>query len=433
MSWIKRRPLLAIAALAFAVRAASAVVTEFKPIFPAYYYTDAKSAHEEALAGLAAVRAGQPIALEGNLSHRLHILMTIGVYRALGPSELGIKLFNAAVGAAGIAALAGAFGYLFTPAAALAAGAALALWPSDAFYTSQNLKESPTLALAFIGLLAAFPLGLRPPLAAPRRSALAALLFCSLVGVGLLRSYILLCMAGALIAAFALEARSPELRSRSLRVVAVSALAMALYPVFSHALYAGLQRSGEAGTRSAPDNARIQPSLIPETISDNTRITVYRPTSPEGLSAFRHTRQFNDRRFAWNAAGREIGTQIFPDVIFHSWLDVLLYLPKGAFYVLFMPLPGLYPMDGKLGRIAAAAENLILLAFACLAAAGFWRGPKNAGRVSLILFFAGMTIGSALLEFDLGSAARHKLLYLPMLFPFAAEELLRLLGREERV
>ena len=38
---------------------------------------------------------------------------------------------------------------------------------------------------------------------------------------------------------------------------------------------------------------------------------------------------------------------------------------------------------------------------------------------------------AALLEYDLGSAGRHQLMYLPMLFPFAAEEILRLLGRKE--
>ena len=42
-----------------------------------------------------------------------------------------------------------------------------------------------------------------------------------------------------------------------------------------------------------------------------------------------------------------------------------------------------------------------------------------------------MAAGAALLEPDLGSATRHKLLYLPMLFPFAVEELLRLHNRRK--
>jgi hypothetical protein len=129
--------------------------------------------------------------------------------------------------------------------------------------------------------------------------------------------------------------------------------------------------------------------------------------------------------------GREIGTQIYPAADFRTWGDVLAYLPKGSFAVLFMPLPGLYPMGGKIGRYAAAGENVILLLLSALAAVGFARGPKSPARLGLLAFFAAMTIGAALLEFDLGSAGRHKLLYLPMLFPFAAEEILRLLGRKE--
>ena len=84
-------------------------------------------------------------------------------------------------------------------------------------------------------------------------------------------------------------------------------------------------------------------------------------------------------------------------------------------------------MDGKIGRWAAAAENAALLLLALFAAAGAARGRKTPARLGLLAFFAVMTAGSALLEFDLGSAGRHKLLYLPMLFPFAAEETLRLL------
>ena len=102
-----------------------------------------------------------------------------------------------------------------------------------------------------------------------------------------------------------------------------------------------------------------------------------------------------------------------------------------AFTVLFMPLPGLYPLGRKIGRWAAAGENTALLALALLAAAGLGRGPKTPKRLALFAFFAAMTVGAALLEFDLGSAGRHKLLYLPMLFPFAAEEALRLKDDKE--
>jgi hypothetical protein len=431
VSWIRKHPVLAIAALAFAARASCAVVTEFKPLFPDYYYTDARITNKEALARLAAVRDGLPPRLAGPLNHKLHVLMTFDVYRALGPRQFAVKLLNSALGAAGVAALVIAFEFVFAGPAALAAGAAISVWPSHIFYTSQNLKESPTHALAFAGFAAALCLGLRPPTAGARRWALAALAVGGLIGGGFFRSYVLLGLSGALCAAFAFAAASGKPRGRALAALAVAASTLALYPLASQRLFALLQTPGEEAAMTPQDSARVRPSLMPETIPLDGDQPAYRPTSPQGLSGFRHTRQDADRYWAKINAHREIGTQIFPDADFRTWGDVFAYLPKGAFYVLFMPLPGLYPLDGKLGRLAASAENIVLLALACLAAAGICRGPKTAGRAVFLLYFAAMATGAALLEFDLGSAGRHKLLYLPMLFPFAAEEIFRLLGRKE--
>ena len=48
MKFAKTHPALALFLLAFTVRAAVAAVTEFKPIFPPYYYTDAVNADKMA-------------------------------------------------------------------------------------------------------------------------------------------------------------------------------------------------------------------------------------------------------------------------------------------------------------------------------------------------------------------------------------------------
>ncbi len=169
-----------------------------------------------------------------------------------------------------------------------------------------------------------------------------------------------------------------------------------------------------------------------DALGSGAAVNTDRPTSPEGITRARKWRQYTNRRATKRDENREIATQIYPDAEFKTWGDVLAYLPKGAFAVLFMPLPGLYPMDGKLGRYAAAGENIFLLVIAGLAVFGFVRGPKTPARLGLLAFFAAMTAGAALLEYDLGSAGRHKLLYLPMLFPFAAEEALRLYERATR-
>ncbi len=425
MSWIKGRPLTALAALALALRVLCAAVTEVRPLFPDFYYTDAVRIHGYALNALEDVRAGRAPVINGTLGERVQTLISLGFYRIFGPRPFTVKLFNAFLGALGVAAFAWALSMAFPEPTALAAGLLMAVWPSHIFYTSQNLKEAPVGLLAYAALGAALAAGFDAKASRPRAATFALGAGAALLGAGFYRSYVMICLGAALLIALGLSVKRPVQFSPGLTVAALAA-ALALYPSVAR----GLLDSFHSATLGATDQGRVQSTLIPLTYDDHDS-SVYRPTSPEGISRFRSARQASDRLWATTKANRDIGTQIYPNETFKTWGDVLLYLPKGAFAVLFMPLPGLYPLDGKLGRYASAGENLILLALAALAAAGFLRGPKTPARLGLLAFFAAMTLGASLLEFDLGSAGRHKLLYLPMLFPFAAGEALRLLGREE--
>lgn len=428
MSWIRRRPLTALAALALGLRLACSIATEYRPIFPAFYYTDAVIIHSYAVGALEDIRAGRAPIVNGTLSERMQTAITVEVYRVFGARPLAIKLVNAILGALGVVVLAWALSFFFPLQAALAAGLMVAVWPSHVFYTSQNLKEAPADLLAYLALAAAFAALAVPPAGrAGARAGWLAMLTACLLGAGFYRSYVLLSVSAGLLLAFALTAHDRPRRPGSLLGAAAVVVALTLYPWMSRRIVLYF----DPGALSAPDMQRLASRLIPVTYDEFDIGVVNRPTSPKGITAFRKSRQFADRRWARKRAGREIGTQIYPDATFDTWLDVLLYLPKGAFTVLFMPLPGLYPMDGKIGRMAAAGENIALLLIAALAAAGFARGPKAPARLGLLAFFAAMTAGAALLEFDLGSAGRHKLLYLPMLFPFAAEEALRLFGKKE--
>lgn len=425
MSWIRRRPLAVLGALALALRVACAVATEYKPLFPAYYYTDADLIHAYSLNALEDIRAGRAPFINGSLSERIQTFISVQMYRAVGPKPLAIKLLNAVLGTLCVLVLARALSYVFLKRAALAAGLLVAVWPSHVFYTSQNLKEAPADLLAYLGLAAALAaISARESAKVP--SGALALLAASLLGAGFYRSYVLISLAAGLLLMFALMTPDPARRVPALLAAAVVCATLCLYPWISHRVLS----SFTSGVLGSADKERIRPGLIPITYDEFDIGAVRRPTSPAGISAFRKSRQFADRRWAKQSSGREIGTQIYPDAAFETWLDVLMYLPKGAVTVLFMPLPGLYPMDGKPGRIAAAAENVVLLALAALACAGFLRAPKAPARLGLLAFFGAMTAGAALLEFDLGSAGRHKLLYLPMLFPFAAEEALRLFSKE---
>lgn len=419
MSWIRRRPLAAVVLLALTLRAAAAVVTELHPIFPDYYYTDANVFHDAAVRSL---QGGSVWSAEfnGTLSERIQVLISAGIYAVFGMHPFAVKLLNAAGGAVCVALLFFIASAFASREAALSTALLAALWPSHVFYFSQNLKEASVSLLAYAGLLLALSAGfgkgaLRE--AAPRAAGACAFL----LAAGFYRSYVLLCLSGALLLSLLWECARTRPPKRALLTMLAVAAALAAYPRASRGLLDAFNN------RSAliQTSQRSASPLMPVTIDELDPEIVHSPTSPRGITGFRQSRQRADRRWARTHSKREIGTQIYPDASFESWGDVLAYLPKGAFHVLFMPLPGLYPMDGKLGRYLAAIENVALLALAALAAAGLTRGPKLPVRLVPLLFFAAMTTGAALLEFDLGSSGRHKLLYFPMLFPFAAEELLR--------
>lgn len=416
MSRTDLRKLLAIAAAAFLLRAGAAVLTEFKPIFPAYYYTDAVFVDHYARETANAWAQGQSLPLSYAPPQRAHILLTAIVYRAFGPHQIAAKLLNALAAAAGIAAFGLLAGRLFAPRAALVAAGAMALWPSHAFYTSQNFKE---------GLLCGVMMGAFL-LLTPRESSKKGTLYAEtaaglvlLAALGFLRSYAMLAAAAALAASAALTLPRQIARRTGLLVLGACLLAPLLYKLCLQGLLLGPLKASVDGPVS-------ESVLIPKATNAQTGV-VYKPLSPRGITEFRRSRQYSDRQYA-KGLGREIGTQIYPEEILDTWLDVLFFIPKASFQVLFMPLPGFYPMDGKPGRMLAAAENLILLSVFALGAAAALRGGYEPRRLGLLLFFAAMTAGSSLLEFDLGSAGRHKLMFLPMLFPFAAEEALRLAG-----
>lgn len=155
-----------------------------------------------------------------------------------------------------------------------------------------------------------------------------------------------------------------------------------------------------------------------------------RPTSPQHVARIRAARQASDRDWAvktlrgrgdWfkTLERRPVATQILPEAPFESWFDLALFVPRASFHALFMPLPMLYPVAANLGRLLAALENLPLLLLSLAALWGAWRRPWTAPRALFFGLFTVTAACAAILEFDLGSAARHKALYLPLLFPFA--------------
>ncbi len=412
MSGTNARRWLILGLAAFALRAGVAVLTEYKPLFPAYYYHDAVFVENIAWDMAETWRAGNSFRTAYSPAQRVHAYLMAIPYSIVGRKPLVNKLINAFLGATAVILLGVAFQAIVAPDAALFAAALVAAWPSHIFYTSQNFKEAPTLALAFGGLALLLP-ALSPDAKPAPGRAVGALVLLGLAG--LLRSYVLivLCasfMLGAILA----------LRLKSGRAAATLALAVVLSaPYVSRAAERFVVETLLATPAGAP---QALPPMAPLSVAEGPAPA---PWTPAGIGRRRAQGQASDRAYADKAMSREVATQIEPDARLNTWLDLALFLPRAGFQVLYMPLPLLYPMDGKPGRWFAALENILLLALTAAAVFGLTRNRLTPARVTALTFFLAMAAGSALMEFDLGSASRHKLLYLPMLFPFAAGELLR--------
>jgi glycosyltransferase involved in cell wall biosynthesis len=405
------RGLTAVALAAFALRLGFALVTEVTPIFPAYYYNDSRFIDSTAAGMANAWQSHTPYPAGIAPERRAHALMLAGIYRVFGHRPLLGKIANAALGATAAALLVLAAGPALGPGPALTGAAVVALWPSHAFFTSQNFKDGMSLlllwsALALLSMAASAP--------QPRRAARCAIPAAILLAlVGFFRSYLMVTALLGAAAAFAIKALRRSERGAALAGLACALMALPLYIKLAAFAYAGPL----ADVSSAASTQPTEDALLLKTTGGHGAVT--EPFSLEGLTRTRHWRQDADRRYSLTVAGREIGTQLFPNADFTSWFDLLVFLPRAAFYVLFMPLPGLYPIGRNLGRIAASLENLAILALALLALRGALRRRPEPSAALLLVFFAATAAGSALFEFDLGSATHHRIAYLPALFPFA--------------
>jgi len=403
---------LAILAAAVLLRVGAALVTESHPLFPPYYYTDAREYHTTGIEIARAMKDGSPIPAM-TIGKGLYSLWTGLLYRLAGPRPIVPKLLNALLTGGTIWLLYRLACLVVPPWPAALCAALLAAWPSHIFYTSQHLKEAAMLAL----LAGAFFIYLRQwePERQPsilRQQAAFAAGAGLIILMGFFRTHLIPVICIALAAGGVVQLR----RHRGDRRVALSVLASFLWLATSMGLVKSVSASlqNALGTPVMPEMAGFLPKA-----TGGSRGSVS-PFSPENLAQYRRLRLEQDQYWSNTMVGRAIDTQLFPDLEFHTWWDVLKFLPKGMSYVLFMPLPGLYPLGRNVGRILSSLENTALLAIFILAAIGAWRAPKRPAAVSFLVFFCLMVPPSALLEFDLGGASRHRLQFFPFLFPFAA-------------
>ncbi|MBI5597098.1 MAG: hypothetical protein HY928_13475 [Elusimicrobia bacterium] len=395
--------LAAICAAAFVLRAGIAVVDARRPLFPEFYYYDERDYLRTAdeLARGESRGAMTP-------GKEAYTMLLVALHGPFGSGPLPGRLTNAAFGAGA----AGAWGWTAAsvagPPAGLAAAAFLALWPSNAFHSAQAIKEAPTsLLLALCAALMCAGFGAQ----GRRRNLLFLAAALSALALGFLRSQLLPVAAAAGAAAgTAAWVRAP----RGGKAAAAAAAFWLLLPLLAYRpIKAALQQ--RLGSQNPEYSANILPELAPPAAEPGRT-----PTALQRISTYR--RNLLGGVIAWSVQmhGRTPDSALWPEVEFRSWPELALFIPKAAFFELFMPLPGLYPLQGKPSRMLAAAEGLVLLVTALFALPGLCGRERDPAALFLLVFFLLAVPGTAFLEFDLGSASRHRIHWIPFILPFAA-------------
>lgn len=104
------------------------------------------------------------------------------------------------------------------------------------------------------------------------------------------------------------------------------------------------------------------------------------------------------------------------EVVFNTWFDVLLYIPKGFYEAIMMPLPLLYDIN-SMTLLLASIENIVLLFTLILIILNiFHKNHKRTADGFIILITLLMIIYTSIFAPDLGSVTRQKYLFLHFLF-----------------
>lgn len=401
--------LAGLCAAGFLLRATVAVVDAAHPAFPPHYYNDEQNYLEKA----GELAEGRP---SGALSPGKEAYSTFLalLWRLFGPGPLPGRLANAAMGSAAIGVWGWTAAAIAGPAGGLAAAAFLCLWPSNVFHSAQALKEAPASLLLALGtalLCAGFTAS------GFRRQTLFFTAALSILVLGFLRAYLLPLIAAAAVAAAVAAWMDSGRRERA------SCLAAALWMCGAVIAY----RPAKLALRTtlSSEGSKSAVSLLPTEFTPLPRESERAPNALQTLASYRKTLVMQTMLWNQKAHGRAPESALWPEAEFRTWSDLFVFLPKASFYELFMPLPGLYPLQGKPGRMLAAAEGVILVLVFVLSAAGLRRTRMTPTAWFLCAFFLLAVPPTAFLEFDLGSASRHRTHFFPFILPFAAAMLPR--------
>lgn len=368
--------------LAFALRLVVALVIAQGDMIPHKYLTDHRTYHELSTRLSSVWIAGNDTdAITRNLgTYRTYVYVSSAIYYVIGPNVFVMQLLNIVVMCVALwgiwQILNRAFG---NDRIATATVLIVALWPGGIIQDAMNNRE----AFALVSLTTSF--WFFTEFCRTRRFKDILFSGLTIIVTGLFRDYLVVVFLGSVAAWLALDRPSMK-RAAVLGGVLVTTF------VAAHLL------------------GQINPH-IPD---------VMELLTPAGLQKYTASR----------VVGVGAATALFPDRVYHTWFDVLLFLPKGFIMVLLQPFPGLYPIS-NLARLVAAAENVVLLVLIILGLRSmkqYWSNP--ALRFLLLATLVALTV-HGLVDSDLGTATRHKRVFLPYIVCFAVASLASL-ARSDR-
>ena len=123
-----------------------------------------------------------------------------------------------------------------------------------------------------------------------------------------------------------------------------------------------------------------------------------------------------DRELPTVASDKDLPDKDLPDVTnqikFNSLRDVILFIPKGMFTVLFRPLPG--EVYNVFGFLAGLEDVFLLLLFVLAVKRMRWRELTDPLSIWAILVILTWATAYGFVGFNLGTVCRYRLQILPI-------------------
>ncbi len=297
------------------------------------------------------------------------LYIVAGIYSIIGRNMLAIQLFNAVLGAATAAIMFLCAEHVFNNrSVARVAGLAVAFYPSLVLWSSQGLKDGPTVFFLALSILATLRLGQKLTIR------YLAILLVSLVGVLAFRFYIFYMMIAAIVGTFLIGTKAFTAQSMARQFIVVLVIGLSF-------TYFGVTRYATAQFEQYGNLEQINRSR--------------QDLATSAQSGF----------------GRDV------DVSTTS--GALTTIPTGLVYLLFAPFPW---QLGSLRQSLTLPEMIVWWAAFPLLILGAWFSIKYRLRqmAPILIFTSMLTLAYSVFQGNVGTAYRQRAQILVFYFIFVA-------------